>query len=95
MAEPRHTSRARRAACLVGGALAVGGFVAEARAAETAKPAAAAPVRPPAAATPAPNASTTVADVELLEFLGSDDVDPDLQQYLANRATARDRSEKK
>jgi hypothetical protein len=40
-----------------------------------------------ASATPAD--ASSAADVELLEFLGSDDVEPELQQYLANREPAK------
>ncbi len=77
---------ARRAACLVGGVLAVG---ATADAADSGKRP---DTRAPVAAATAPAAA---ADLDLLEFLGSDDVEPELQQYLASRASARDGSGKK
>jgi hypothetical protein len=43
------------------------------------------PPRPAPASTARPAADT---DLELLEFLGSDDGDPELQQYLASRDAA-------
>ena len=84
---------ARPAACLVGGVLALGTFGATADAAEPGTRLEAR-AQPPGPAATAP-ASTTAADLDLLEFLGSDDVEPELQQYLANRAPARDGSGKK
>lgn len=81
------------AACLLGGVLALGTFGATADAADPGKrvdPRA----QPPAPAATVP-ATTAAADLDLLEFLGSDDVEPELQQYLANRAPARDGSGKR
>jgi hypothetical protein len=83
----------RRAAGVVGGALAATAFAPALGAAENAKPAVA--PRAPAANVAAPRAASATADLELLEFLGSDDVEPELQQYLASRGTARGRSETK
>jgi hypothetical protein len=62
------------------------------------------PARTPAPASTAPPAASAEADAEFLEFLGSDDGDPELQQYLARheprpagatRAPARDGSEQR
>jgi hypothetical protein len=91
VAEARSLQRTRRAACVVGGALITGVCAPPAQAADVAKPAAAAS-RPAPATSPDAVAG---ADLELLEFLGTDDVDPELQQYLANRANARDGSGRK
>jgi dienelactone hydrolase len=81
-------------------ALVIAGFAMGAAAAMPVRaaepPRAAAVTHPPG--TPAPKASSA-ADLELLEFLGSDDVEPDFQDYLANReptkASASGRSDKK
>lgn len=81
-------------------ALVIAGFAMGAAAAMPAR--AAEPPRAPATShapgTVAAKASTST-DLELLEFLGSDDVEPDFQDYLANRepakAAASGRSDKK
>jgi hypothetical protein len=85
----------RRAACLLGGALATGMFGPAVQAADAPRPTTAAVAKASGATTSSSSAATAAADVELLEFLGSDDADPELQQYLANRVGARDGSDKR
>jgi hypothetical protein len=70
-------------------------FGAVAQAADAPRPTASAAAKAPVATTSSSSAATAAADLELLEFLGSDDADPELQQYLANRARARDGSDER
>jgi hypothetical protein len=86
---------ARRALALA--TFAVGAVVATR--AGAAEPPRAAAATPPSSHANAPKSNAAAADLELLEFLGSDDVEPEFQDYLANHAPAgtpaAGRSEKK
>lgn len=95
MGDTSNAAPLRRAACLLGGALATGSVGVVVQAAEAPRPTASAVAGVSGATTSSSNAATAAADVELLEFLGSDDADPELQQYLANRVRARDGSDKR